>query len=117
MENNEKGFNETMEEQIGNMGGGQPEDTGLKDFGKLRHVPGQPEELNEEEQSVLRHLSSYWPAAAEPMDFRQQADLSSFKSILALEKRGWIIRTAEGISLHPLIFRIIQYLYPAEDNN
>ena len=74
-------------------------------------------ELNEEEQSVLRHLSSYWPAAAEPMDFRQQADLSSFKSILALEKRGWIIRTAEGISLHPLIFRIIQYLYPAEDNN
>ena len=50
MENNEKDFNETMEEQIGGMGGEQPTDTGLKDLGKLRHIPGQKEELSESEK-------------------------------------------------------------------
>lgn len=51
MTDNDKKFNETMEEQIGNMGGAQEQpDTGVKDFGKLRHIPGQQEELNQEEQ-------------------------------------------------------------------
>lgn len=43
----DKDFNQAMGEQIGNMGGEQQEEP--KNFGKLRHIPGQQEELNEEE--------------------------------------------------------------------
>ena len=49
--NKDKEFNEIMSEQIGDMGGEQEQfETGLKDFGKLHHIPGQQAELNEDEQ-------------------------------------------------------------------
>ena len=49
--NKDKEFNEIMSEQIGDMGGGQEQfETGLKDFGKLHHIPGQQAELNDDEQ-------------------------------------------------------------------
>ena len=51
MKNKDNEFNEAMEEQIGNMGGEQAgAGEELKDFGKLHHIPGQKEELSEDEQ-------------------------------------------------------------------
>ena len=48
MNNNEE-FNEAMEEQIGHMGGDTINDE-PKNLGKLKHIPGQREELSKDEQ-------------------------------------------------------------------
>ena len=50
MENNNSDFNNAMADQIGGMGGEQPisEKTG---FGRLQHIPGQPDELTDTEQA------------------------------------------------------------------
>lgn len=49
MDNNEE-FNDAMEQQIGNMGG-EVVNEEPKNLGKLKHIPGQQEELSQEEQN------------------------------------------------------------------
>lgn len=49
MDNNNENFNTVMEEQIGAMGGEMPNNE-PKDLGKLQHIPGQPDELNDDEK-------------------------------------------------------------------
>lgn len=49
MKNDNNDFNEEMQERIGDMGG-EPTNEEPKDFGKLRHIPGEQPELTDDEK-------------------------------------------------------------------
>ncbi|MCR5448883.1 MAG: ATP-binding protein [Solobacterium sp.] len=68
--------------------------------------------FSEEEQKVLQLLAMMPVSGVPPMAFKAWADLSSTKSLLALEKRGWIIRTSAGIALHPVVQKVIRFTLP-----
>ena len=69
-------------------------------------------EFSEEEQKVLQLLAMMPLSGVPPMAFKAWADLPSTKSLLALEKRGWISRTSVGIALHPVVQKVIRYTLP-----
>ncbi|MBR3348494.1 MAG: ATP-binding protein [Solobacterium sp.] len=70
--------------------------------------------FSEEEKRILQLLSLVPLSGIPPMVFRQWADLTSTRTIVSLEKRGWIIRSTGGIALHPVVRRVIHYVLPAE---
>ena len=70
--------------------------------------------FSEEEKRILQLLSLIPQSGIPPMVFRQWADLSSTRTIVSFEKRGWIIRSNNGIALHPVIRSVIHCVLPAE---
>jgi len=92
---------------------------------KLFETDGQPDEayhrlvrmfplfeFTEEEQTVLQLLSLISGAPVPAMVFRKWAELSSMKSILNLESRGWIMRQPDGIILHSVIGSVMRHVLP-----
>ena len=69
-------------------------------------------EFTEEEQTVLQLLSLISGAPVPAMVFRKWAELSSMKSILNLESRGWIMRQPDGIILHSVIGSVMRHVLP-----
>lgn len=71
-------------------------------------------DFSEEERKVLQ-LMSLMPISGVPaMVFKKWAELSSTKSLVTLEKWGWITRTTGGIALHPLVQKVVQYTMPVQ---
>ena len=68
-------------------------------------------DFNEEEQKVLKLMSLISSASVPAMVFKQWAGLSGTRSILSLEKRGWLLRSPQGISLHPVVCGVLQSVY------
>lgn len=67
-------------------------------------------DFNEEEQKVLKYLSLISSGSVPAMVFKKWADLPNTRNILSLEKRGWIIRNHDGITLHPVVCKVLEYL-------
>ncbi len=69
-------------------------------------------DFSNEEKTVLQLLSLIPEAPVPAMVFRKWAELSSMKSILNLEGRGWIMRQPDGIILHSVIGSVIRHVLP-----
>lgn len=65
-------------------------------------------EFSDEERKILQLLSLISSGAVPAMEFMRWADLPSTKNILALERRGWIMRSEGGILLHPVVHSVVQ---------
>ena len=70
-------------------------------------------DFSDEEKKVLQLLSLIPISGIPPMVFRRWAELDTTKSILSLERRGWIMRTSGNIALHPVVQNVIRYILPA----
>ncbi|MBQ7991401.1 MAG: tetratricopeptide repeat protein [Solobacterium sp.] len=66
-------------------------------------------EFSEEEKKILQLLALVSTGGIPAMEFMKWAELPSAKNILALERRGWIMRQDGGINLHPVVRRIVQH--------
>lgn len=73
--------------------------------------------FSEEEKRVLQLLSLLPLTGIPPMVFRKWADLSSTRAIVSLERQGWILRSSQGIALHPVVRRVIQYALPVQTDS
>jgi tetratricopeptide (TPR) repeat protein len=51
------------------------------------------------------------------MVFRQWSDLSSTRTIVSLERQGWIIRNNGSIALHPVVRSVIRYELPVKTDD
>ena len=65
--------------------------------------------LPDEEKKVLQLLAIQPSEGIPPMEFKAHAGLSSTRTLVSLEKRGWIIRMDKGIALHPVVRMTVQY--------
>lgn len=73
--------------------------------------------LTQEELKILRFLSLMPLTGVSAKDFKNWVVIDSSKLIQDLEKRSWIVRSVNGISLHPIIRDVIRYKLPSTCEN
>lgn len=73
--------------------------------------------LNEEEKNILMYLSLMPLEGVNSRDFREWANLKSSQSIMNLEKRSWILKSVDGIALHPIVRDVVKNRLPATEKN
>ncbi len=69
-------------------------------------------DFSNEEQKILKLLSLIHPENVPAMIFKEWADLPSTKSMVTLEKRGWIVRYPDGITLHSVVNQVVRHFFP-----
>ena len=74
-------------------------------------------DLSEQEKELLRYLSLMPLSGVTVHDFKVWAKLHSLKVLIDLERRGWTLRKADGIALHPIIRDVIRHELPANEKN
>ena len=70
-----------------------------------------------EEQRVLQLLSLLPLSGTDAKVFIRWAGLSSASVLLDLERREWLIRNGNNISLHPVVQKVIQFTLPVHDSS
>ena len=73
--------------------------------------------LSEEEKKILQHLSLMPLSGVDPKDLKNWLGVSALKLVKGLENRSWIVTSANGIALHPIIRDVIRYELPLKEED
>ena len=73
--------------------------------------------LSQEERKVLLYLSFMGVDGVNVRLFRSLASLDSTNIIKGLENKSWLVKSVEGIALHPIIREVVTHEIVADENN